>query len=358
MQLALKEARKGVGLTSPNPQVGAVIVKNEELLGSGWHKKAGSPHAEREAISKVLESYSPDTLRGATIYVTLEPCSTDGKTPPCTQGIIEAGIQSVVYGAHDPNPSHDGRAKKILQSAGIKVRSGVCEAECDDIIKSFSKVQKTGLPWVILKSAISLDGHTTRPPAESQWLSSPKSREIVQSLRFQSDAIITGGNTLRMDDPALTLRSASHPEKTQPWRMIITRGSRASLPQEARVFTDEFAERTLVQEQGDLRSALETLVKKGCNTVMVEAGGSMMASFLQQDLADELVVFYTPLLTGGPDMGFGDLTPSAELCEQRFTRIGSDIMLQAKVTKKPALHHQIEALHRSEASKRQGEVAD
>lgn len=338
MQSALKEARKGCGLTSPNPPVGALIVKDNQLIGSGWHKGAGLPHAEREAISKVLENYPAEALRGATIYVTLEPCSTHGKTPPCTEGIIEAGIKTVVYGAQDPNPNHDGGAEKILQSAGIKVYKGICEAECRDTIKAFSKVQRTGLPWVILKSAISLDGKTTRPPGESQWLSSPESREFVQSLRFRSDGIITGGNTLRADNPALTLRSSSHPNKVQPWRMIITRGSRKSLPQRAQVFTDKFAQRTLVEEQGDLSAALQTLVKKGCNTVMVEAGGTLMASFLQAGLADELVVFYAPLLTGGPDKGFGDLTPNVKLTEQRFTRIGSDILLQARI-RKPAIPH-------------------
>ena len=137
MLSALKEGRKGIGLTSPNPPVGAVIIKDDQLIGSGWHKGAGLPHAEREAISKVLESHPAEALHGATIYVTLEPCSTHGKTPPCTEGIIEAGIKTVVYGARDPNPSHDGSAEQILSSEGIKVFKGVCETECMDIIRAF-----------------------------------------------------------------------------------------------------------------------------------------------------------------------------------------------------------------------------
>ena len=333
MQLAIQEARKGLGLTSPNPAVGAVVVKKDRLLGKGWHQRAGTAHAEREAIKDALEHYAPEDISGATIYVTLEPCCSHGKTPPCTDAIIQAGITKVVYGAQDPNPRHAGRAERILVDKGIQVNAGICERECREIIGAFSKVQKTGLPWVILKSAISLDGRTTRPPGESQWLSSPESREFVQQLRYHSDAIITGGNTLRTDDPALTLRSVKTAQKTQPWRMVITQGKRETLPQQARMFNDQHADRTLVQEKGDIHSALETLVKLGCNTVMVEAGGKLMAAFLEAGLADELVVFYAPLLTGGPHSGFGNLTSGLKLEEQSFSRIGSDIVLRASIVK-------------------------
>lgn len=331
MQIAIAEARRGIGLTSPNPPVGAVIVNGENLLGKGWHHKAGLPHAEREAIADALTRHSDEELHGSTIYVTLEPCSSHGRTPPCTQGILDAGISRVVYGTEDPNPDHVGRGKNLLVEKGIKVTTCVCETECQTLIRAFSKIQRTGLPWVILKSAISLDGKITRPPGESQWLTSPESREIVQQLRFQSDAIITGGNTLRIDNPALTVRSNQNPHKDQPWRMVITQGSKTNLPAKLQLFTDEFSGRTLVQEGGNLLAGLKSLADKGCNSVLVEAGGKLMGAFLDAGLADEVAIFYAPILTGGPQAGFAGLPNKINLSEQRFTQIGNDILLTALI---------------------------
>lgn len=334
MQLAINEARFGLGLTSPNPPVGAVIVKDNVLVSKGWHTKAGQPHAEREAIANALLQHDPASLLGSTIYVTLEPCSSHGRTPPCTQGILDAGISRVVYGAQDPNPRHVGRALKLLEEKGVIVTTGICELECQTLIRPFAKMQTTGLPWVILKSGMSLDGRITRPPGEGQWLTSPESREYVQGLRFRSDAIITGGNTLRIDNPSLTVRKTSntqYPQKPQPWRMVITRGERDSLPTDLQVFTDDHAERTLVQEGGDLHSALKTLGEKGCNTVLVEAGGTLLGAFLDAGLADEVAIFYAPMISGGPDAGFGGLPCEIKLLQQTFTRIGDDILLSALV---------------------------
>jgi len=334
MQLAINEARRGIGLTSPNPPVGAVIVKDDVLVGKGWHTKAGQPHAEREAIADALLKHDPTALVGSTIYVTLEPCSSHGRTPPCTQGILEAGISRVVYGAQDPNPQHVGRALKLLEKKGVIVTTGICESDCQTLIRPFAKMQATGLPWVILKSGMSLDGRITRPPGEGQWLTSPESREYVQDLRFRSDAIITGGNTLRIDNPSLTIRnmsSSQDTQKSQPWRMVITRGDKGSLPSDLQLFTDAHADRTLVQEGGDLHSALKILAEKGCNTVLVEAGGTLLGAFLDTGLADEVAIFYAPMITGGPDTGFAGLPCDIELREQTFTRIGDDILLSALV---------------------------
>lgn len=333
MKLAMKEAEKGVGLTSPNPAVGAVIVKEGKLLGKGWHRCAGQPHAEREAIADVCRKYLPEVMKGATIYVTLEPCSTHGRTPPCTQGILEAGIGRVVYGAEDPNPEHVGAAKTMLESAGVIVTVGVENDACLALIRGFTKVQQTGLPWVLVKSAISLDGKITRPSGEGQWLTCPASRELVQRLRFESDAIITGGNTLRKDNPALTLRSPDLPPKNQPWRMVMTRGKAEDLLQDSQLFTDAYADRTLVQEGGDLRRGLKRLAELGCNSVMVEAGGTLMAAFLEAGLVDEVAIFYAPMLTGGPDFGFGELSKNVALIDQKFCRIGDDVLLRAQVSK-------------------------
>lgn len=334
MQLAINEARRGIGLTSPNPPVGAVIVKDHVLVGKGWHTKAGQPHAEREAIADALLQHDPATLIGSTIYITLEPCSSHGRTPPCTEGILDAGISRVVYGAQDPNPQHVGYARILLEENGVTVTTSICEPDCQVLIRSFAKVLATGLPWVILKSGMSLDGRITRPPGESQWLTSPESREHVQDIRFRSDAIITGGNTLRIDNPSLTVRnmnSVQSAQKTQPWRMVITRGKSESLPPDHRLFTDSHAERTLVQEGGDILSALKTLAEKGCNTVLVEAGGTLLGAFLDAGLADEVAIFYAPMITGGSDAGFAGLPSEIKLREQTFTRIGDDILLSALI---------------------------
>ncbi|BDS07305.1 riboflavin biosynthesis protein RibD [Oceaniferula spumae] len=329
MQLAISEAQNGIGLTSPNPPVGAVIVKDGKLLGKGWHHRAGEPHAEREALADARANRHD--LSGATIYVTLEPCSSHGRTPPCTDGILESGISRVVYGAEDPNPSHRGRAKELLLAAGVEVETGVEKDGCEHLIRAFSKVHQTGLPWVLIKSAISLDGRITRPPGEGQWLTSPESREEVQCMRYESDAIITGGNTLRIDDPALTVRSISLPEKPQPWRMIISRGYRSSLPATAQVFTDAHRDRTLVQEDGDLLAALKQLVSKGCNQVMVEAGGQLLGAFLDAGLVDEVAIFYAAMITGGPDAGFAGLPREVHLKQHQFKQIGNDVLLRALI---------------------------
>ena len=205
MGMALGEARKGLGRTAPNPPVGAVIVKDGVLLGKGWHSKAGMPHAEVEAMADVEKCHGRESLRGATIYVTLEPCSTAGRTPACTAGLIAAGISRVAYGSVDPNPSHAGAADAFFKEAGIEVEPGVLRAECDEILRPFSRVQRTGLPWVIWKCAMSLDGKITRPAGEGQWLSGAESRADVQVLRSQTDAILTSGETVRRDLPALTI---------------------------------------------------------------------------------------------------------------------------------------------------------
>lgn len=333
MELAIAEARKGIGLTSPNPPVGAVIVKNDTVLGTGWHRMAGQPHAEREAIADATEKHGSGALSSATIYVTLEPCSTTGRTPACTDGIIETGISRVVYGSTDPNPAHAGAADGILTKNNIDVRRISDTDACDALIRPFSKTQRTGLPWVILKSAISLDGRITRPPGESQWLTSPESRTVVQRIRFESDAILTSGRTLRADNPALTIRDAALPDKPQPWRMVVTRACRADLPQDARLFTDAHADRTLVQENGDIVAALHQLVAKGCNTVMVEAGGTLMGAFMDAGLADEVAIFYAPMLTGGPEPGFAGRQENISLTDATYTKIGGDILLRALIAR-------------------------
>ena len=324
MNLALDEARNGVGKTAPNPPVGAVIVKDGILLGKGWHRAAGQPHAEREALADAAGK----DIRGSTIYITLEPCSTHGRTPPCTQGLIDAGITRVVYAAVDRNPAHAGRADRLLNAAGIEVLSGICREEAQKLLRPFFKVSTTGLPWVIWKTAMSLDGRITRPAGEGQWLTGEPARADVQKLRSTVDAILTSGETVRRDKPALTIRD---PEllagRRQPWRVVVSdRPETLSL--------DESMERTLIRPRGDLAEILRNLAsEQGVLSVMIEAGGVFSAAMFEAGLVDEVVVYYAPILCGGPSPGLAGagLHESLHLDEVDFQQFGNDIRLRGVV---------------------------
>lgn len=337
MRRALEEASKGRGLTSPNPAVGAVVVKDEVELGAGYHHRVGLPHAEREAIADVVAKHGTQALDGATIYVTLEPCSTAGRTPACTTGILVNKIRRVVYGAVDPNPAHAGAADILLREQGVEVTAGVLRRECEKLLRPFAKRITSGLPWVIAKTAMSLDGRITRPPSEGQWLTSPQSREIVHQLRAQVDAIIVGGKTVRRDNPRLTLRSEnSAAEKQQPWRVVLTHAGRESLPKDFHLFTDEFKNRTLIYQDKPLVEVLRDLAGKGCNSVLLECGGRLMRQFAEAELIDEYQLFYAPIITGGQDFGFGlgdHFKSSLRLTEVRSTSIGQDTLISGVVVR-------------------------
>ena len=326
MRLALAEARNGIGRTAPNPPVGAVIVRDGVLLGKGWHHAAGQPHAEREALAAAGDA------RGATIYITLEPCSTQGRTPPCTQGLINAGIARIVYACVDRNPDHAGRADAVLEAAGIEVLAGVCSDEAEKILRPFFKVRETSLPWVIWKSAMSLDGRITRPPGEGQWLTAEAARADVQKLRSTVDAILTSGETVRRDKPALTIRV---PEllvgREQPWRVVVSdRPETLSL--------DESMERTLIRPRGDLAEILRNLARdQGVLTVMVEAGGVFSAALFEAGLVDEVIIYYAPILCGGPSPGLAGagLHDSLKLDEVDFLQLGNDIRVRGIIRRAP-----------------------
>jgi len=336
MQLALDEAYLGIGKTAPNPPVGAVIVKDERLIGKGWHRAAGQPHAEREALANSLQTHGPEALKGATIYVTLEPCSTYGRTPPCTQGIIDAGITRVVYACVDKNPSHAGRADKLLESAGIAVRSGVLREAAEKILRPFFKVRETGLPWVIWKTAMSLDGRITRPPGEGQWLTGALARADVQKLRATVDAVVTSGETVRRDKPALTIRERNLLEgRSQPWRVVVT-GFPDSLPRDAALFTDEWRERTLIRPRHELENTLAQLVSnQGILSVMIEAGGVLAAALLDAGLVDEAVLYYAPILCGGstPSLAGKGWSEAIHLNEIEYLRLGDDVRMRGLILK-------------------------
>lgn len=335
MEAALEQARKGIGRTAPNPPVGAVIVKDGVLLGKGWHRAAGQPHAEREALA---DARGQD-VAGATVYITLEPCSTHGRTPPCTQGLIDAGISRVVYACVDRNPDHAGRADEILTAAGIEVLSGVCAEAAEKILRPFFKVRETGLPWVIWKTAMSLDGRITRPPGEGQWLTGDLARADVQKLRAGVDAVLTSGETVRRDKPALTIRVSELLEgRSQPWRVVVT-DHPGSLPHDAPLFSDDWRDRTLIRPRQDLEQTLRRLAKEqGILTVMVEAGGVLSAAMFEAGLIDEAVVYYAPILCGGPSPGLAGagLRESSHLDEIDFQQFGNDIRLRGVVRKRPS----------------------
>ena len=204
MRAAIAEARKGLGQTSPNPAVGAVLVRNGKIISRGHHRKAGLPHAEVECLEHFDRRASD-----AVLYLTLEPCSTEGRTPPCTDAIIASGIKHVALGAIDPNPRHAGRGITQLQNAGVQVREGILGDECAALNEGFNKWIQTHRPFVIAKCGMSLDGRLTRPPNESQWLTSSRAREHAREQRALVDAILIGAETLRRDDPRLTIRSGN-----------------------------------------------------------------------------------------------------------------------------------------------------
>jgi len=323
MRAALREAAKGIGQTSPNPAVGAVIVRAGKIIARGWHRRAGMPHAEIEAIRALKK---PELAHGATLYVTLEPCSTHGRTPPCCDAIRAGGFARVVIGAIDPNPKHAGRGVKILRDAKIEVATGVLGDECTALNRAFNHWIVTRTPWVIAKAGLSLDGRLTRPQGEGQWLTSEASRADAMCLRAKVDAILIGAGTLRADNPKLTLRGI---EGRQPWRVILTRSNR--LPKNAYVFTDAHRDRTLVFHRKTLHTVLRELGKRDITSVLIEGGGEILGEAFDRQLVDEVHFYLAPLLCGGPHViggrGAGSTQESLQLHHVRYERIDDDVHL-------------------------------
>ena len=329
MRAALREARRGLGWTSPNPAVGAVIVRGGRIGARGFHHRAGLPHAEIEALRALK---NPASARGATIYVTLEPCSTQGRTPPCVQAIIAAGFARVVIGAIDPNPAHAGRGVDLLRAAGLAVTTAVLEAECRELNAAFNHWIVTQRPLVIAKAGLSLDGRLTRPPGEGQWLTGAAARADVHRLRAEVDAILIGAGTLRADNPRLTVRGVAGAR--QPWRVIVA--GRAPLPRDAHVFTDEHRDRTLVYRSKTLRAVLRDLGRRQITSVMIEGGTRVLGEAFDARLVDRVQFYIAPLLCGGPAVvvggkGAGRTAESLALLDPVYTRFGPDLRLTARV---------------------------
>ena len=328
MRAALREARRGAGRTSPNPAVGAVVVRRGRVIARGFHRCAGMPHAEIEAIAALK---NPRRAREATIYVTLEPCSTHGRTPPCVDAIVRGRFARVVIGAIDPNPAHAGRGVELLRGAGIAVTTGVLEDECCELNVAFNKWIVTGMPFVIAKAALSLDGRLTRPPGESQWLTNAVSRADAHRLRASVDAILVGAGTLRADNPRLTVRGVG--AARQPWRVVLA--GRGRLPKDAHLFTDEHRERTLIFRGKTLRTVLRELGRRQITSVLIEGGGAVLGDAFDRRLVDRVQFYLAPILCGGPHViggrGAASTAASLALKNPRYTRIGDDLRLTADV---------------------------
>ena len=336
MLLALAEAKKGARLTAPNPAVGALILKNGRVLAKGHHRRAGLPHAEIEAIRKL----TPAQLRGATLYLTLEPCSSHGRTPPCTDAIVEAGIERVVYGITDPDTRHRGRASRILRKAGLLVTEGVdakTAESCAELNRHWNHRISTGLPWVIAKAGMSLDGRLDSPP-QRRWITSAASRHESMRLRASVEAVLVGGGTVRADDPSLTIRDIRIPEgRLQPWRVVWSRSGK--LPKKARIFTDAHRDRTIVIRGNSLRGALREMGRRGISSVLIEGGGRTLGEAFDQKLVDEIRFFIAPVIQGGlvPAVGGKGAAYNEEglrLEEVTYRKFGSDVMISARVLKK------------------------
>ncbi len=368
MAEALSLARRAYGLTSPNPMVGAVLVKGGNVIGRGWHHRAGQPHAEIEAL-RDAEKRGHDS-RGAVLYVTLEPCSTHGLTPPCTEALIAARIRKVVIGALDPNPKHTGRALGILKHQKIPVVHGILTDECTQLNEAFNHwiVKKT--PFVIVKAAMTLDGKIATASGQSKWITSEQAREHGMRLRHSADAILVGINTILNDDPRLTVREDAGPgEQTKRLRRIIL-DARARTPLNARVVSDQDAALTTVvvselappsrraalavrvnvmeapllktgpneSPRINLKWLLRRLGKEKVMSLLVEGGGEVNASFLLPRLAQRIAFFYAPKILGGRDArravageGARRLSESLDLTEIEWMRLGPDLLLNALV---------------------------
>lgn len=385
MALAIKLAKKGHYTTSPNPRVGCVLVScaagKKQIIGTGFHQKAGQGHAEVNALLDAKNNY-PHLIKGATAYVTLEPCSHFGRTPPCAQGLINAGVKRVVAAMVDPHPEVSGRGLKMLEQAGIQTEHGLLECDAKALNLGFINLMTQALPYVRIKLAASLDGKTAMKSGESKWITSVDSRRDVQRLRAQSCAIITGADSILTDNAKMTVRWSElgelkehYPQELlrQPVRVVIDSQNR--LTPELKFFQQESAVlvvRGKYDQQGleniqqwphfveqvqlpmtkhcesenhsatqkiDLSALLQLLAQRGLNDVLVESGASLAGAFIEQDLADELILYQAPKLLGGEGKNLVTLPNISTLAQAKSLSItdarmvGCDLRITAKLTK-------------------------
>ena len=366
MAQALRLAERGLYSTSPNPRVGCVLVKDGVVVGSGWHERAGEPHAEVHALREEGEA-----ARGATAYVTLEPCSHHGRTPPCAEALVEARVARVAVAVQDPNPEVAGTGIALLRAAGIAVDCGLMETEARELNIGCLARMTRGLPWLRSKIAMSLDGRTALKNGVSQWITGEAARQDVQRWRARSCAVLTGIGTVLVDDAQLSVREIT--TVRQPLRVVLDSGLR--MPPSARMLQPlpspaggrgaggegrvliytamQDAEKSAVLEQAgaivcvlpdsdgqvDLSAALRDLAQRGCNEVLVEAGSTLNGALLRAGLVDELLLYVAPQLLGDAARGMaqlGELTSLEQRIElewQDVRHVGEDLRILAKVEK-------------------------
>ncbi len=351
---ALELARKGK--TSPNPKVGAVLVKKDRIIAEGFHPYAGGPHAEIVALRK-----AGNKARGADLYVNLEPCCHMGRTPPCTDAIIRSGISRVFAGMKDPNKLVQGKGIRALKAAGIKVSVGMMKKDCEKLNKVFVKVMKTGLPFVTVKTAMSLDGKIATRKGDSQWISGVKSRNFVHELRNQNDAILVGTNTILQDNPQLTCR-LKRKGNTHPARIILDRKNR--IPLKAKVFANGKAQRVVyvsgpglsikrekalagknieilkgkIGKSGfDLKYLMKWLVQNDLTSILIEGGSEINSSAFSAGIVDKVFAFISPILVGGQQApgpigggGVEKIAKAMSLKNMKVSQLGEDLMVEAE----------------------------
>lgn len=350
MQQCLDLARRARGQTAPNPMVGSIIVKNGQILGTGFHPKAGQPHAEVFAIREAMQT--GEDLRDATLYVNLEPCNHHGRTPPCSEAIIQAGIGHVVVGAIDTDPRVAGTGCDRLRNSGVKVTTGILEQQCLELNEAFFHRIKTGLPFGIFKYAMTLDGKIATTTGHSSWITSPESRKLVHNLRVDCDAVVTGGNTVRLDNPVLNTHGLS---EHCPLRVVLSRS--CNLPENANLWQVTDTEKTLIitepKTNPELKQKLRdrqveileltdisTLVvmqelgKRGCNQVLWECGGRLAAAAIKEKMVQKVYAFIAPKIIGGfaapspiDDLGIHLMTEAIKLQNLKLQLIDADILI-------------------------------
>ncbi len=352
MQLALNLASRGLGRTSPNPPVGALVVRKDSVVGRGYHEQAGAPHAEVVALRRAGAK-----AKGATLYVTLEPCAHFGRTPPCVDAILAAGIRRVVIGCRDPNPTVPGRGAERLRRAGIRVRLGVLQRECAALISAFRKRVQTGMPWVTVKLAASLDGRIATKRGVARWVTESPARMLVHAWRNVHDAVLIGCETVRRDDPLLTCRL---PGGRDPVRVVLD--GRLRIPLGARVVSPSAAPGTWIltrrpapeprasalRRRGakvvelparngriSIRRALRALARRGISSVMIEGGATVATAAIAAGVVDRFLLFYAPKLVGGDgrpmaeSLGVRTMTRALPLHIRSATWVGRDLLLVA-----------------------------
>ncbi|MBJ7537998.1 bifunctional diaminohydroxyphosphoribosylaminopyrimidine deaminase/5-amino-6-(5-phosphoribosylamino)uracil reductase RibD [Marinomonas transparens] len=363
MAKAIQLAQKGRYTTHPNPRVGCVLVKDGQLVGQGFHAKTGEGHAEVNALADAEQKSMTQHVKGATAYVTLEPCSHQGKTPPCADTLVKAGVARVVFGMQDPNPEVAGRGLDKIKKAGIEVIGPILEAECEGLNPGFIKRMREGLPFVRVKLAMSLDGRTAIESGESQWITGPEARQDVQRLRAQSDAIVTGIGSVLADNPSMTVRIDNDDQETdaknvrQPLRVVMD--TALSILPEAKILYPskqawvfsvaeevESEHLDVLSKKGvtvrfsprgddgrlDLLDAMGQLADAGINEVLLETGAELAGGFLQAGLVDEIVVYMASKLLGSSarplfQLPLETMSEAVELELKSVRQVGQDIRL-------------------------------